>query len=94
MATDEVGSDATETGNLFPAIPRAWGFPATTVAELSRQLVAAGPGATLSVNAYRKGDLLYVSLRVIPKDAARAAEFTTLNEAFPCPPFTGCGGGG
>lgn len=81
-------------------LPKAWGFPADSVAELTQRLLAAGEGATLAVFPYQDGELMRLRLRVTPGpvmgvDAiTKAAESPDINESFPCPPFTGCPGGG
>lgn len=84
--------------NNHPApVPRAWSFPADSVAELSRRLVAAGDGATLTVVPYEAGGLLRLRLRVVSPDAAAdrvaLSSEEDINESRPCPPFTGCSGG-
>ena len=74
----------------YVPVPDAWSFPAESVAELSRRLVAAGDGATLSVIRYTDGGLMRLKLRV---RAAGGAELRALdgggdiNESRPCPPF-------
>ena len=84
-----------DTTNLQAPVPRAWGFPAKSVAELRDRLNRAGDGATLAVLPYERGGLLYLHLRVMPTgDALMAGEGADINESFPCPPFTGCPGGG
>lgn len=73
-----------------PPVPRAWSFPAESVAELSRRLGAVGPGATLGVLPYADAGLLKLRLRVIPNGedpTARALVDADINESRPCPPF-------
>lgn len=77
-------------------LPRAWHFPAPSVAELTKRLTAAGDGATLTVLPYESGGLLRLYLRVVDpaSDATARAATPDINESHPCPPFTDCGGGG
>jgi hypothetical protein len=76
-------------------VPRAWGFPADSTAELARRLARAGRGATLTVLPYTRGELMFLHLRVdaAEGEAQVAANEPDINDSFPCPPFTGCGGG-
>lgn len=85
-----------DTTNLQAPVPRAWGFPAKSVAELRDRLNRAGDGATLAVLPYERGGLLYLHLRVMPTgDALMAMEDGgDINDSRPCPPFTNCSGGG
>lgn len=77
-------------------VPRAWSFPAESTAELSRRLHAAGPGATLTVLPYTRDGLMYLHLRVIPAGVTTVLEADPpdINDSRPCPPWTGCSGGG
>lgn len=68
------------------ARPDFWWFPESSSAELSRRIVAAGPGHRMEVRLAAGGKMTF---RVVPSLATttiRAMETTDINESFPCPP--------
>jgi hypothetical protein len=84
--------------NFQVPVPASWGFPAESTALLARRLARAGAGATLTVVPYESGGLMRLWLRVVPAESAETevafAMDTDINDSRPCPPFTGCSGGG
>ncbi len=80
--------------NFQVPVPAAWSFPEGSTAELARRLARAGAGATLVAIPYRRGELMFLNLRVIASDGALLAEDEPdVNDSRPCPPFQGCPGG-
>ena len=77
----------------FVARPDYWWFPESSSAELSRRIVAAGPGHRLEVRLAADGKMTF---RVVGGANARATALPALdiNESFPCPPICPGGGGG
>ena len=73
--------------------PAYWWFPESSSAELSRRIVAAGPGHRLEVRLAADGKMTF---RVVSAGTIniRAAQTPDINESFPCPPICPGGGGG
>ena len=93
--------------NFQVPVPAAWSFPEGSTAELARRLARAGAGATLVAIPYRQGELMFLHLRVMPHEVSLSdlppggyealpipEDEPDINDSKPCPPFTGCGGGG
>jgi hypothetical protein len=75
----------------FVRRPDFWWFPERSSAELSRRIVAAGPGHRLEV---RVDDAGKMTFRVVPTTTTRTDFGADINESFPCPPICPGGGGG
>ena len=74
--------------------PNCWWFPERSSLELSRRIVAAGPGHRLEV---RVDDARKMTFRVVPAGMTTTTRFEMgpdVNESFPCPPICPGGGGG
>jgi hypothetical protein len=65
---------------------RYWTFPDASTAEITRRLIAAGPGALLRLvpASGEHGPTLAV---IHPQSSAAAVAEAPVNEAHPCPPF-------
>lgn len=74
--------------------PDYWWFPESSSAELSRRIVAAGPGHRLEVRVAPDGKMTFRVVAAGPVDFARASAAPDINESFPCPPVCPGGGGG